>query len=315
MKVGVIGVGYLGKHHARIYSEIEHAHLVGVSDIDAERGKEVASTYGTQFFPQPADLLGRVDAVSIAVPSKDHYSLAKEALSKRVHTLVEKPIACSVEEADSLVELARKNGTKLYVGHTERFSPPIAALRERINYPLFMECHRLASFEQRGSDIAVVLDLMIHDIDMVLWLVKSPLEKVDAVGIPVLTEHEDIANARMEFASGCIVNLTASRVSKNNLRKIRIFQKNEYISIDSPGNNVEIYTRVLDEDGRPQVRREEVEVEGAEPLRAELEAFIEEVDEEEKTNLATGEEGRDALVVAFKILHLIRERRARVGIE
>ena len=315
MKVGVIGVGYLGKHHARIYSEIEHAQLVGVSDIDEGRGKEIACSYGTQFFSRPADLLERVDAVSIAVPSTHHHALAEEALSMRVHTLVEKPLACSVEEADSLVELARKNGTKLYVGHTERFSPPIAALRERIDHPLFMECHRLASFKQRGTDIAVVLDLMIHDIDMALWLVKSPLEKIDAVGVPVLTEHEDIANARMEFASGCIVNLTASRVSKGSLRKIRIFQKNEYISIDSPGKNVEIYTRLLDEDGRPQVRREGVEVEGAEPLRAELEAFIEEIDEEEKTNLATGEEGRDALVVAFKILQLIRERRARVGIE
>lgn len=315
MKVGVIGVGYLGKHHARIYSEIERAQLVGVSDIDEGRGKEIASTYGTQFFSEPADLLERVDAASIAVPSKHHYTLAKEALSKRVHTLVEKPIACSVEEASSLVELARKNGTRLYVGHTERFSPPIVALRERISCPLFIECHRLASFRQRGTDIAVVLDLMIHDIDMVLWLVRSPLEKVDAVGIPVLTEHEDIANARMEFASGCIANLTASRVSKGSLRKIRIFQKNEYISINSPGKSVEIYTRLLGEDGRPQVRREEVEVGGDEPLRAELEAFLEEIGEQEKTNLATGEEGRDALVVAFKILQLIRERRARIGIE
>lgn len=313
LRVGVIGVGYLGNHHARIYSEVEGASLAGVSDTNQERGAEVASRYQTQFFPEPADLLQEVQAVSIAVPAQNHYELARNALSAGVHSLVEKPMACTVEEARSLVELSKAGSAKVYVGHTERFSSPIVALRNRIRTPLFIECHRLGTFNPRGTDVTVILDLMIHDIDMVLWLVQSPLQKVDAVGVPVLTELEDIASARMEFANGCIANLTASRVSKDRLRKIRIFQKNEYISIDSPGKSVEICTRVLDEEGRPHVRRDVLEVDGDEPLKAELEAFLVEIGEQKRTALATGEEGRDALEVALRIRELIRERRARMG--
>ncbi len=314
-KVGVIGVGHLGAHHARIYSEIEGAKLVGVSDIDVERGAGIARKYGADFFPRSCDLLKKVDAVSIAVPAESHYELSSEALTMGVHTLVEKPVTCTVREADSLVELEKNGRVRLFVGHTERFSSPVVALKDRIDKPLFIECHRLSSFGPRGTDVDVVLDLMIHDIDMVLWLVQSRPERVDALGVPVLTEHEDIANARIEFANGCVANLTASRVSKERLRKIRIFQRDEYISIDTPGSSVEICARFSDEEGRPRIRRDLFQVDGDEPLKAELVAFLAEIGERRKTALATSAEGREALAVALKVLEQMRERRARLESE
>ena len=225
---------------------------------------------------------------------------------------MEKPIACTLEEADAVVQLENKNGARLFVGHTERFSAPMVALRERIRKPLFMECHRLTSYRPRGTDVAVVLDLMIHDIDLVLWLVKDELLRVDAVGVPVLTEHEDIANARVEFASGCVANITASRVSREPLRKIRIFQKNEYISIDSSGKSFEVCTRLPDESGQPRIRREQSGAHGDEPLKAELEAFLLEIGEHRKTALATGREGKEALSVALQVMAQMRERRGRL---
>jgi predicted dehydrogenase len=315
VRVGVVGVGHLGGIHARVYSELENAALVGVTDTDEKRGREVAARYNTRYFEQPADLLKELDAVSIAVPARRHCDLAKEALSHGVHCLVEKPIACTVREADSMLGLAREKGKKLFVGHVERFSPPMVALKDRIADPLFMECHRLAGFNPRGTDVDVVLDLMIHDIDLLLWLVRSKPEKIDAVGMPVLTQHEDIANARVEFESGCIANLTASRVSKSSVRKMRIFQKSEYLSIDTPGKSVEICRRCLDERGVPRVEREGVQVDGEEPLKAELKAFLQETSKGIQTSLATGEDGRNALVVASRILELIRERRARLESE
>ena len=308
----MIGVGYLGRHHARIYGQLPGARLVGVCDSDHERGMDVAKEYGTDFFPRRADLLARVDAVSIAVPANGHFELTTDALSRGVHTLVEKPIACTVEEADSLVELQKKVEAKLFVGHSERFSAPMVALRHRIKRPLFVECHRLTSFGQRGTDVAVVLDLMIHDIDMVLWLVGDRLAKVDAVGVPVLTEHEDIANVRLEFANGCVANLTASRVSKESIRKTRIFQRDEYISIDSSGMRAEICARLPDEDGQFEIRREQISINGDEPLRAELEAFLLEVSGRRRTSLATGREGREALAVALGVLSQMRERRSEL---
>jgi predicted dehydrogenase len=314
-KVGVIGVGHLGAHHARIYSEIDSAKLVGVSDIDKKRGAGIAEKYGVDFFPRPSDLLEKIDAVSVAVPAESHYEVSREALTMGVHTLVEKPITCTVREADSLIELEKKTGVRLFVGHTERFSSPVVALRDRITKPLFVECHRLSSFGPRGTDVDVVLDLMIHDIDIVLWLVQSHPERVDALGVPVLTEHEDIANARIEFADGCVANLTASRVSREKLRKIRIFQKDEYISIDTPGSSVEICARFSDEKGRPRIRRDLFQVDGDEPLKAELIAFLGEVGGRKKTALATGAEGREALAVALKVLEQMRERRARFDSE
>lgn len=233
-------------------------------------------------------------------------------MSAGTHTLVEKPITCTVEEADSLVGLAQKNNVKLFVGHTERFSSPMVAVKQRIKHPLFVESHRLTCFGDRGIDVDVVLDLMIHDIDMVLWLAQSKLLMVDAVGVPVLTEHEDIANARMEFANGCVANLTVSRVSKEPLRKTRVFQKDEYISIDSSGSSVEICSRFSGKSDRPSIKREQFVIDGDEPLRAELEAFLFEVSGQRRTVLATGREGREALSVALMILTQMRERRARL---
>jgi predicted dehydrogenase len=312
IRVGVIGVGHLGRHHARIYSELPNARLVGVSDLDEVRGREVAGDYGTEFIPHTDELLTKVDAVSIAVPANGHFRLSRDALTRGVHTLVEKPITCTLEEAELLIGLGEESGARLFVGHTERFSSPMIALRKRIKEPLFMECHRLTSFGPRGTDVAVVLDLMIHDIDMVLWLVAQKLVKVDAIGVPVLTEHEDIANARLEFASGCVANLTASRVSKEPLRKMRIFQKNEYMSIDYPANTFEVCTRVPDRDGQLGIRREQFEAGGDEPLRLELRAFLAEIGGERKTSLATAWEGRKALAVALQVLELTRGRRARL---
>lgn len=286
--------------------------MVGVCDLDRDRGNGVASEYGVEFLARSADLLQRVDAVSIAAPANSHFELASEALSNGVHTLVEKPVACTLEEADSLVKLEGSGEANLFVGHSERFSVPMVALRDRIREPLFLECHRLASFGPRGTDVAVVLDLMIHDIDLVLWLVGDRLEKLDAVGVPVLTDYEDIANVRLEFTNGCVANLTASRVSKEPLRKTRIFQRDEYISIDSSRKSVEIYARFPDKDGQFEIRREEFPVGGDEPLKAELRAFLHEVNGQERTSLATGSEGREALAVALGVLEQMRERRRKI---
>lgn len=311
MRVGVIGVGALGRHHARIYASLPQCDLIGVSDVDEPRGLEVAREFHTDFFRDPSDLITKVDGVSVCVPTELHYSVAKEVLSAGVHCLLEKPIAAQLTEADDLIDIANQKNLVLQIGHIERFNPGIRAVEKLINNPLFIESHRLAPYSSRGTDVAVVLDLMIHDIDIVLHFTKGEIERMEAVGVPVLSDQEDIANVRLELSTGCIANLTASRVSKERLRKIRFFQPDVYISVDYLNKDVEVYERVLEKE-RPLIRKVKVETSQEEPLRLELQSFIGSSRDGEPP-LVSGEEGRKALEVALRIQDEIRERRRHIA--
>lgn len=312
IKVGVIGVGYLGEHHTRVYQSLTGAELIGVSDTHSARGDEIAKKYGTEFFPNYLDLLEKVEAVSVAVPTLYHFKIAKDVLERNSHLLVEKPIAKTVREAEQLVHLAKRKNLTLLVGHVERFNPALLSVRDEIETPLFIESHRLHQFNARGTDVAVVLDLMIHDLDIVLHFVKSPIRRMDALGIPVLTETEDLANARIEFENGSIANLNASRVSKENQRKIRFYQKNTYISIDTLNRKAEIYQKKDGVEG-PAILRRDLPISEEEPLHLELKSFLNAIDGGPK-DLTTGEEGIIVLKTAYEILKLIQEKRAKMTV-
>lgn len=301
VKVGVIGVGSLGQHHARIYAEMENAQLVGVVDRREDRAREVAEKSGCAAYNDWRSLFDDVEAVSIAVPTSDHASVGIEALDAGVHVLVEKPIAADLRDADRLIERAHLRGRTLHVGHSERFNPVVQAVRPYISRPQFFEAHRLGVFVQRSLDVDVVLDLMIHDIDLVLWLVASPVVEIKSVGIPVLTPRVDIANARIEFEDGTVANLTASRVSRERVRKLRFFQPNDYLSLDFHQRTAEVYS-LLNEDGGRRIVERRPEVTSTEPLRGELEAFLAAVRDGSADSACTGEAGRDALDVALKVL-------------
>ncbi|MCI0529163.1 MAG: Gfo/Idh/MocA family oxidoreductase, partial [Nitrospira sp.] len=232
IKVGVVGVGYLGQHHARIYSKMPGVELVGVVDIDAEKANAIAAQTGCQAYGDYHALLDQVQAVSIVVPTVLHHELASKFLRAGMDVLLEKPMTVTLQEADELIQEAEKKGSLLQIGHLERFNSVVRALNGRIQKPRFIESHRLGPFVERGTDVHVVLDLMIHDIDIILSLVNSPVELIRAVGVPVISSQIDIANARIEFASGCVANVTASRVSRDKMRKVRIFQPDVYISLD-----------------------------------------------------------------------------------
>ena len=231
-RAGVIGVGHLGQHHARLYASLPGARLVGVADQSVERAQTVADRHGVRVFRTADELLPHVDVVSVAVPTSGHYAVAKACLQAGKHVLVEKPIAVTPGEAQELVQLAKQRGCCLQVGHSERFNPVMALMRPHIGRPVFIECHRLSSFSERGTDVDVVLDLMIHDLDLVLSLNPGPVEEVRAAGVAVLSSSIDIANARIQFRSGCVANLTSSRVSTNKMRRLRLFQRDNYLSID-----------------------------------------------------------------------------------
>ncbi len=306
VRVGVVGVGYVGQHHARIYSELPGVELVGVVDIDDVRLQELGARHRVLLCRDYRDLLGRVDAVSVAVPTLLHYPIAKHFLELGVDVLVEKPIAYSLIQADELVEIAKGDDRIFQVGHIERFNGAVKALEAIVKGPGFIECHRLGPFAARNTDVDVVLDLMIHDIDIILNLIKSPITAVSAVGVPVISDQVDIANARLQFESGCVANLTASRVSVERVRRIRIFQRDTFISLDYSQQEIAIYHRVLDEgsaasETTPKIVKEDISIDKAEPLRVELESFIECV-RSRKRPLVSGEEGRDALKVASQIV-------------
>ena len=274
LRVGVIGVGYLGQHHARIYESLPHARLVGVADLDSERCRIIGTRHQVQTFSDFRLMVQQVDAVSVAVPTSDHFSVAKECLAAGVHVLVEKPIASTVEEGRELVELARGEGLTLQVGHSERFNPIMELIRPRIKNPGFVECHRLATFQSRGTDIDVVLDLMIHDLDIVLSFDLGKIRNVEAVGVAVLSPNIDFSNARIEFENGCVANLTASRVSTGYLRKLRLFQPDEYISVDYQTRRGILYRRVYGGEDQSTVKTEHLHGDNEEPLERELGAFI-----------------------------------------
>lgn len=305
VKVGVIGVGSLGQHHARIYSELEGASLVGVADTDKDRADSVGSRLGCRSFTDYSELLEQVEAVSLAVPTEQHAEIGTEILRRSVHVLIEKPIASNLSEADQLLEMSERTQSILQVGHTERFNPVVKSVLPYVTRPQFFEAHRLGVFVARSLDIDVVLDLMIHDLDLVLSLTRQPIGEIRAVGIPVLTPRVDIANVRIEFEDGCVANLTASRVSKERVRKLRFFQPNDYISLDLHKKSVEVFSLVESEGERKIVERKPVLEEG-EPLGYELEAFLSAVRGTPSSVSCTGEEGRRSLEAALRVVKKIK---------
>jgi predicted dehydrogenase len=307
VRMAVIGVGSLGQHHARILAAMPHADLVGVVDIKADRAKEVAAQYGTTAYSNASELVGRVDAVSIATPTVSHVAVALPFVESGAAVLVEKPLAATVEDADRLLAAADARGTVLAVGHTERFNPAVAAALPLVSRPKFVEIHRLGTFPERSLDIDVVFDLMIHDLDVLLATVGSEVESVEAVGVNVLTPRVDIANARLRFASGCVANVTASRISRDRVRKARFFQHDAYISIDYAAQELEVYRLAAQNGGRPTIQGGRIDVESDEPLRRELDDFICAA-RDRRPPVVTGRDGRAALALANRIAELISKQ-------
>jgi len=272
IKVVVVGVGSLGSRHARIYSELPGVELVGVLDTDRERTEEIATQYDCQAFLTLEEIPSSVEAISIVVPTDRHYEVAGGLMNRGYHLLIEKPITDDVSHARELLRLAEKSNLLLQVGHVERFNPGILEIEKIVKEPRFIECHRNAPFQPRGTEVGVVLDLMIHDLDIILYLVSSPVASLEAVGATILSKHEDIANARIKFKSGCIANITTSRVSPAKMRKIRIFQDDAYISLDYMAQTAQIYR---EEAGRIII--DELPIPRGEPLKLELESFVEAV--------------------------------------
>ncbi len=297
VKVGVVGVGHLGKHHARILAEMAGAHLVGIVDVNETVGKEIAAKFNVPFHQDFQALDGMVDAVTIVVPTFLHHKVAKFFLERGVHTFVEKPITKTLDEASDLLRIATEKKLTLQVGHVERFNAAIIKLQSLCEAPRFIECQRMGPFSKRISDVGVVQDLMIHDIDIVLSLVRSKISRIDAVGIPVLTENEDIANAHIVFENGCIANLTASRISDEVIRKLRIFEFDKYCSLDYANQAITLRKKSKEQ----TIEKKELEVHKVEPLRLELEHFIQCLREHKKP-LVTIEDGKNALEVALEIL-------------
>ncbi|MEE3202986.1 MAG: Gfo/Idh/MocA family oxidoreductase [Acidobacteriota bacterium] len=309
----VIGVGHLGQHHARILSALDDVDLVGVVDVDRERARRISSEYGTEIIEDIRSVLTRVDGVVVAVPTQEHLSVAAPLLEAGVSVLVEKPMATSSTEADVLVRSAETSGAILAVGHTERHNPAVAVARELISSPRFIEVHRLSTFQSRSLDIDVVFDVMIHDIDIVLSLVGSEPVSLEAVGIPVLTDRVDIANARLRFESGCIANLTASRISREQVRKLRVFQPHALVTVDYAAQQVEAWRVARSNNGSPSVDGGPIEVEMVEPLECELIDFVRSVRDGIEPSV-TGVAGRRALAVAEEITHAMEDTNSLSGV-
>lgn len=302
LRTAVIGVGYLGNFHAQKYAAIPDVELVGVVDNDPGRAAEIAASLGTKAYGDHRELIGLVDAVSVVVPTQFHHAVARDFLSAGVHVLIEKPITVTIAEADELIALAAEHKAVFQVGHLERFNPVLVALDGVLQEPLFIESVRIAPFKPRGTDVNVVLDLMIHDIDLIQHIVKSPVARIDAVGAPVFTGEEDIANARIVFESGCVANVTASRISLKSERKMRIFQRDAYITLDFQNRKVLVARKGSGElfPGIPNVKVDERELEQADALKSEIESFIAAI-REGKQPQVSGLDGRMALETALKI--------------
>ena len=323
LKIGIVGVGHLGSLHTKMLAEIPDAHLVGLYDIDADKAGRVAREFKTTSFKRLEDLLEAVDAVTIATTTTSHFEIAQLAMSKGKHLFIEKPITQSIEEADKLSRLARERKLLVQVGHIERFNPAILALEKYEIKPMFVESHRLAQFNPRGTDVAVVLDLMIHDIDIILSFVKSPVVRIDANGVAVVSESVDIANARLQFENGCVANVTASRISQRKMRKMRLFQRDEYISIDFLEGMAEVFrlvgedepeakgTMMLGELGAGTQKRkivyEQPQVKETNALKYELQLFIKAI-QENRSPIIDAEDGKRALEVAHAIMEKIQQQ-------
>ncbi|MCE3223441.1 MAG: putative Oxidoreductase, Gfo/Idh/MocA family [Nitrospira sp.] len=304
LPAGVIGVGHLGQHHARHYATLPGSILMGVFDPDAARARLIADRHAVQAWTDLDDLLRQVEIVSIAAPTSAHFSTTKACLEAGKHVLVEKPIAATSAEARELVALAAQRGCLLQVGHSERFNPIMQRMRPYIDRPAFIECHRLSAFGERGTDVDVVLDLMIHDLDLVLSFNPGPVEEVRAAGVPVLSSNIDIANARIAFVGGCVANVTASRVSTNKMRRLRVFQRDRYVSIDFQSRHAMVSRRSHPTGAKPVIDVESYQAGDEEPLRLELDAFIQAVASGSRP-LVSGEDGEAALTLATRVLEAI----------
>ncbi len=312
LRVAAIGVGYLGRHHARLLATLDGVTLAGVVDTNRARAEEIAAGAGTRPFTDYRQLLDEVDAVTVAVPTETHAAIAVDCLSRGIPVLVEKPMARSLAEADAMIAAAAKSGAVLAVGHTERYNPAVEAARALLHRPRFIEVHRLGTFPERSLDIDVVFDLMIHDLDVILSLVEGDAVSIEAVGVPVLTGRVDIANARLRFAGGCIANLTASRISRDRVRKIRFFQPESYISIDYAAQKVEGWRLVRHDGERPAIEGGEIPVRNEEPLKRELADFVRAVATGGRPGVP-GEEGRRALALAQAITDAMRDEESRIA--
>lgn len=316
LKIGVIGAGHLGKIHIRLLKEIATAELVGFHDHHRETAEKVSADFGVKFFETPEALINACDAVDVVTPTYSHFEMASLALNKSKHVFIEKPITTTVAEAEELVAMVRQRNLKAQIGHVERFNPAFLAAKDYLNQPMFIETHRLAEFNPRGTDVSVVHDLMIHDIDVVLSVVKSAVKNVNASGVAVVSDTPDIANARIEFENGCVANLTSSRISLKNMRKSRFFQRDAYISVDFLKKKTEV-VRLKNVVGEPgplditidlgngkgskQIYFDNLKVEEGNAIKMELELFIRSILHDEPT-VVSAEDGCRALEVAHQVM-------------
>jgi predicted dehydrogenase len=315
VRTGVVGVGYLGKYHAEKYLELDGSELVGVVDTSQAAAQAISNRLNVPAFKNYEELFDKVDAVSIVVPTELHHKIAKDFLLNGIDVLVEKPMTTTLEEAEDLIVTAKKNKCVLQVGHLERFNAAVLALNNVIKQPLFIESHRLAPFKDRGTDVDVILDIMIHDIDIILNIVGSPVKAIHAVGVPVVSsENNDIANVRLEFESGCVANVTASRISAKEMRKIRIFQHDAYLSIDYAAQQVEVYGKTdSDEHDTPQITYDQIDIKQGDSLKEEIRSFLSAVKSRSIPEVP-GEAGKNALKVALEIVEQIETKKTTLKI-
>ena len=314
LRVGVVGVGYLGRFHAEKYASMDAVDLVAVADTDMSQAASIAGQYRTTAYSTYQDLFGKVDAVSIAVPTPSHFTVAMDFLENNVDVLIEKPMTTTLKEADELIRFADSKGLILQVGHLERFNPAVVALKDIVQQPMFIESHRLSIYNERGTDVSVVLDLMIHDIDIILNFVGSEVSEIRAAGIPVIAETVDIANARLEFQSGCVANVTASRISTKNERKIRLFQKDAYVSVDFTSREITVIRQNSQKDDGliPGMEIKQLCFTKADALKDEIKSFVQSV-VNRKAPKVTGQMGRDALKIALNIMEQIKNSVSRLS--
>jgi predicted dehydrogenase len=319
LRTAVIGVGHLGTQHARLHAALateDTCDFVSVCDLDEVRARNIAAERNTQAVTDWKPLVGKVDAVSLAVPTESHCEIACGLLEAGVHVLVEKPISRTLDEADQMIAAAKKGNAVLQVGHAERFNPALVALQPHVQNPVYFEIHRVGQFTARSLDIDVVLDLMIHDLDIVQWLVGEQVEvtELHAVGIPILTEKVDAANARLEFASGAVANITASRVGTEKIRKMRFFQPRDYVVVDYVTNHASISSLAPSSGGAwPGVRTQVLEIQNIEPLRAEIESFLNAAANHSRPPVS-GEDGKRALALALRALEQIHHHTVKTGV-
>ena len=314
LRVGVIGVGYLGKFHAEKYALLPDVELVGVVDIDAKRAKEIASKLNCSYYTDYKEIADKVDAVSIVVPTISHFEVASFFIDKGIHCLLEKPITQDVDEAKRLIDISKEKNIVLQVGHIERFNPAVKVLSEKVQCPLFIEAHRLSEFKPRAIDVDVILDLMIHDIDIVLNLVKEEVTNVLAVGVPVLTPHVDIANVRLVFKNGCTANLTASRISRYPMRRIRVFQPGCFIGVDCLKKNALILAKTGNDISKDSISAQNITLNNTDMLFEEIKAFVNSIKNNTKP-VVTAEDGKNALELAITIGKQIKKGIKDLGLD